>query len=201
MRFAISFWLSISHQLSAYFPLESLNPFNCIVLQLKSSPKGRVIFSHSPYGTLTAAAVAAGSVFLALDPRLNDVGGASHTRVNTECRYRTIQSARTALHTPVAVNYFCFLFLQVKNTVRAYGQAHAASDAGTFIQGQRSYFVNIAKIIHGNHLSYKCECGPDPQPCRQKDRPCLSGYGHTHLFFDARGRRKRGRTGEVHGQV
>ena len=89
-----------------------------------------------------------GSGFLAFDPGLDDIGGATDSGSDLDGAGRTILSACAAFHTPIAINDFCFFSVYFKYGMGADTFTHATADTSFGIKLQRRDPFQISKIFH-----------------------------------------------------
>jgi len=73
------------------------------------------------------------SIF-ALNPRFDNVAGASHSGVDLDRIGRAVLGTGTAFHAPITVTNRGMLIFQGKYTVGTHNFAHAAADTGLAIQ-------------------------------------------------------------------
>ena len=71
---------------------------------------------------------------LALNPRLNNIIGTSHSGVDADRTGRAILGAGAAFHAPITVANLGMFVFQDKDTVRTHNFARAAADTGLGIQ-------------------------------------------------------------------
>jgi hypothetical protein len=102
----------------------------------------------------TFRTTASGSVF-SLDPGLNNIPCASHTRGHTDCVSRAIFRTGAALHAAVQIINPGFFILKEKDSMGAYDLAHSATHAFFFVQFQGRHTGEISKIFHLQILSQK----------------------------------------------
>lgn len=102
------------------------------------------------------------------NPSLYDIGSAPNARRHAQGSRRTVGSACTAFHTPVAVSYANSLALQLEHTMRTYLETHTAPDAGRLIQTQRHNITQIPKIIHCTILNPQVSNQPTKQQRQQQ---------------------------------
>ena len=74
------------------------------------------------------------SRILALNPRFNNVAGASHSGVDLDRIGRAVLGTGTALHAPITVTNRGMLIFQGKYTVGTHNFAHSAADTGLGIK-------------------------------------------------------------------
>jgi hypothetical protein len=76
---------------------------------------------------------------LPLNPRLNNVAGATHAGCNRDRIGGAILGAGTAFHAPIVITYFGFTVVQRKYPMGAYDGAHSATLAAFSIEFQCRY--------------------------------------------------------------
>jgi len=87
----------------------------------------------------------------ALNPRFNNIIGASHPGGHLDRIRGAINGAGTALHAAIAITDSGLLVLQFKHAVRAYEFTHTATHTGLAVKFQRRYAGEISEIFHFYH--------------------------------------------------
>src|SRR5450759_5461202 len=112
-----------------------------------------------------APAVVAARRRATADPRVDDGGGAAHTRVDGDGAPRAVEFARAALHARVEVQDARDAVLDREDAVRAHGRADAATRALGLVERQRGDAGEVAIALHvRRRLSRSMRMRPTTRP-------------------------------------
>lgn len=95
-----------------------------------------------------APARSAGRIFLTLDPGLDDVGGTADSRGYRDGRGGTIEGARPAFHTAVAIEQPGLFAVHFKYTMGTHDGAQAAPHAFFTVECQGGHIRQMSEFFH-----------------------------------------------------
>ncbi len=112
---------------------------------------------------------------------LDNSGCTAYSCFYTNCIHRTVSAASPTFHAGISVDYFCFFVIELKNSMRTHGNAHAASDTFINIQSQGNDIFEISKL----HIISLDKPKYPPKYDSNKRGYYLQRNCNSHFFFYA----------------